>query len=48
MYDLDEIRNLKGLHLAHLNVRSLANKWDNVKANFMNSSFGLGQELFNR
>ena len=38
MYDLDEIRNLRGLHLAHLNVRSLANKWDNVKANFMNSS----------
>ena len=38
MYDLDEIRNLKGLHLAHLNVRSLANKWDNVKANFMNSN----------
>ena len=37
MYDIDEIRNLKGLHLAHLNVRSLANKWDNVKANFMNS-----------
>ena len=37
MYDIDEIRNLKGLHMAHLNVRSLANKWDNVKANFMNS-----------
>ena len=38
MYDLDEIRNLRGLHLAHLNVRSLANKWDNIKANFMNSN----------
>ena len=38
MYDLDEIRNLRGLHLAHLNVRSLANKWDNIKANFLNSN----------
>ena len=37
MYDIDEIWNLKGLHMAHLNVRSLVNKWDNVKANFMNS-----------
>ena len=37
MYDIENVRNLKGMHIAHLNVRSLVNKWDNVKANFMNS-----------
>ena len=37
MYDLNEIKNAKGLHFAHLNLRSLVNKWDNIKANFMNS-----------
>ena len=37
MYDLNEIKDAKGLHIAHLNVRSLVNKWDNIKANFMNS-----------
>ena len=37
MYDLDEIGNKKGMHMAHLNVRSIVNKWDNIKANFMNS-----------
>ena len=36
MYDLDEIQNQRGLHIAHLNVRSMVNKWDNIKANFMN------------
>ena len=37
MYDLNEIQNAKGLHVAHLNVRSLVNKWDNIKANFLDS-----------
>ena len=37
MYDLDEIQNKRGLHIAHLNVRSMVNKWDNIKANFMDS-----------
>ena len=37
MYDLKEIQKAKGLHIAHLNVRSLVNKWDNIKANFIDS-----------
>ena len=37
MYELDEIKNAKGLHFTHLNVRSLMNKWDNIKANFADS-----------
>ena len=37
MYDLNEISNTKGMHMAHLNIRSLVNKWDNTIANFMNS-----------
>ena len=37
MYDLNEIHNKRGLHIAHLNVRSMVNKWDNIKANFLDS-----------
>ena len=37
MYDINDLKNNKGLHIAHLNARSLTNKWDNIKANFMNS-----------
>ena len=37
MYNLNEIKNAKGLHLAHLNVRSLVNTWDNIKGNFIDS-----------
>ena len=37
MYNLSDIKNAKGLHIAHLNTRSLMNKWDNLKANFMDS-----------
>ena len=37
MYEMNEIKNTKGLHFAHLNAHSLVNKWDNVKANFMDS-----------
>ena len=34
MYDLEYIQNTKGMHL---NVRSIVNKWDNIKANFIHS-----------
>ena len=37
MVDLNDISSTKGLHIAHLNVRSLVNKWDNIKANFLDS-----------
>ena len=37
MNDTEELRNLKGIHMSHLNGKSLVNKWDNVKANFLNS-----------
>ena len=37
MYELKDIKSTKGLHIAHLNVRSLVNKWDNIKANFIDS-----------
>ena len=36
MYDIDEIQNTRGLHMAHWNARSIVNKWDNIKANFAN------------
>ena len=38
MYGLDEIKNSKGMHMAHLNIRSLQNKWENFKLHFMNSN----------
>ena len=31
MHDLNEIRNTRGLYITHLNE----NKWDNIKANFL-------------
>ena len=31
MYDLNDVQNAKGLHIAHLNARSIVNKWDNIK-----------------
>ena len=37
MIDLNDISSTKGLHIAHLNVRSMVNKWDNIKANFLDS-----------
>ena len=38
MYGLDDIKNAKGLHIAHLNVRSIMNKWDAFKAQFNQSN----------
>ena len=37
MYDLCTIKQMKGMHTAHLNVRSMVNKWDNIKAQFTDS-----------
>ena len=31
MYGLNDIKNSKGLHIAHLNIRSLMNKWETFK-----------------
>ena len=38
MYELDEIKNSKGMHMAHINIRSLMNKWENFKENFNNKN----------
>ena len=38
MYGLNDIKNAKGIHIAHLNVRSLMNKWETFKAQFENSN----------
>ena len=37
MYDLSSIKQTKGLHVAHLNTRSMVNKWDTIKAQFIDS-----------
>ena len=50
MYELDEIKDSKGMHMAHLNVRSLSNKWEHFKVNFMNSNLqvlGLSETWLN-
>ena len=38
MYGLNDIKNAKGIHIAHLNVRSLMNKWETFKTQFENSN----------
>ena len=38
MYGLDEIKNSKGMHMAHINVRSLMSKWEHFKTTFKNSN----------
>ena len=35
---MNEIKDSKGIHLAHMNVRSLMNKWDMFKAQFATSN----------
>ena len=50
MYGIDEIKNSKGMHMAHLNIRSLTNKWENFKAHFMNKNLhvlGLSETWLN-
>ena len=38
MYGLDDIREAKGIHMAHINVRSMTNKWEILKMNFMSTN----------
>ena len=38
MYNINNVRMAKGLHLAHLNIQSLFNKWEIFKAQFMSSN----------
>ena len=38
MYELNDIKKSKGMHIAHLNVRSLMNKWDTFKTQFSDSN----------
>ena len=35
MYGLSDIDQAKGIHMAHINVRSMVNKWELLKLNFM-------------
>ena len=36
-YDLNEIQDTKRLHITHLNVRNMVNKWDDIKTNLLDS-----------
>ena len=38
MYGLNDIKNTKGIHIAHLNVRSLMNKWETFKMQFADTN----------
>ena len=38
MYGLDDIMNARGMHIGHLNDRSMVNKWDLLKAQFGSSN----------
>ena len=38
MYGLDDIVNARGMHIGHLNVRSMSNKWDLLKIQFRSSN----------
>ena len=37
MYDPCNLKDIKGMHIAHLNTRSMVNKWDLIKAQFSDS-----------
>ena len=37
MYDISDISKTRSVHIAHLNARSMVNKWDDIKANFQDS-----------
>ena len=39
MYGLNDIMNSKGIHITHLNIRSLMNKWETFKIQLGNSNF---------
>ena len=38
MYGLNDIVEAKGMHLSHINVRSMTNKWELIKLNFMSTN----------
>ena len=38
MYDLDDVRMAKGIHIAHLNIPSLVNKWEIFKTQVVSSN----------
>ena len=38
MYGLDDVKLAKGMHFAHINIRSIHNKWDVFKAQFSSSN----------
>ena len=38
MYGLDDIKEAKGMHIAHINVGSMTNKWELIKMNFMSTN----------
>ena len=50
MYGLDEIKLAKGIHIAHINIKSITNKWENFKTQFVNSNLhvlGLSETWLN-
>ena len=50
MYELNDIDAAKGMHIAHLNIRSLANKWEVFKAQFVDKNLhvlGLSETWLN-
>ena len=50
MYGLDDVKLAKGMHIAHINIRSITNKWDVFKAQFSSSNLhilGLSETWLN-
>ena len=50
MYGLDNIKEAKGIHIAHINIRSMTNKWELIKMNFMSANLhvlGLSETWLN-
>ena len=41
MYGIIDIENKKGMHIAHLNIRSIVNKWDVFKQQFTDTCSNL-------
>ena len=38
MYGLDDIKLAKGLHMAHINIRSITNEWELFQTQFSSSN----------
>ena len=50
MYGVDEIKLAKGIHIAHINIRSITNKWEIFKTQFVDSNLhvlGLSETWLN-